>query len=322
VRSPTGAVAPPLRRLPTLVPVDDLHRRAAASTEPDRLGGVPFALHDHRLEVVTLNLWSAPHFLVLGDAECGKTATLRCIAQGLAARNSTGDLRLIVVDYRRTLTGLAEVPHCEAYVDTPARAFDAIQGLRCLLDERLDQARPGPGKPTAGGTGGSGPRYVLVVDDYELVASVAVNPLEPLTELLARGRDLGLHVLLARPVGGTARGSFEPFYQRIREGASPGLIMSGDPREGELLRGRAAAPQPPGRGYLVRRHGRPGLVQVAWIPVAWTPALTPDAPDRTPAVTAEPPDLTLASMAHAPDREPERTGDQAANWPAGTDAGA
>jgi S-DNA-T family DNA segregation ATPase FtsK/SpoIIIE len=254
---------------------------------------------------------------VLGDVECGKTATLRCIAQGLAARNSTDDLRLIVVDYRRTLTGLAEVPHCEAYVDTPARAFDAIQGLRCLLDERLDQARPGPGKPTAGGTGGSGPRYVLVVDDYELVASVAVNPLEPLTELLARGRDLGLHVLLARPVGGTARSSFEPFYQRIREGGSPGLIMSGDPREGELLRGRAAAPQAPGRGYLVRRHGRPGLVQVAY-----TPALTRDAPDRTPAGTAEPPDLTPASMAHAPDRVPDRTGDQAANRRAGTDAGA
>jgi S-DNA-T family DNA segregation ATPase FtsK/SpoIIIE len=265
VRSPTGAVAPPLRRLPTVVPIDHLLQHAPAA-ELAASGGVPFALHDHRLEVVTLDLWSAPHFLVVGDAGCGKTATLRCLAQGLLTRHSSDDLRLIVVDYRRTLAGLAEVPHCEAAVDTPALAFDTIRRLRSLLDARLLQPPDAPRGRGHGARGLGGPRYCLVVDDYDLVASVAGNPLEPLIDLLPRGRDVGLHVLLARPVGGAARSSFEPFYQRIREGGGPGLIMSGDPREGELLAGRAAAPQPPGRGYLVRRHGRPGLVQVAWTP--------------------------------------------------------
>ena len=89
------------------------------------------------------------------------------------------------------------------------------------------------------------------------------NPLAPLVDLLAHGRDIGLHVVLARRVAGTARSAFEPFFQRLGELRPPGLIMSGDPGEGPLLGGRRAAPLPPGRGLLVRRDGRASLVQTA-----------------------------------------------------------
>ena len=50
---------------------------------------------------------------------------------------------------------------------------------------------------------------------------------------------------------------------RLREEGAPGLLLSGDPQEGALLSAYRAAPQPPGRGLLVRRQEKPSLVQVA-----------------------------------------------------------
>ncbi len=63
--------------------------------------------------------------------------------------------------------------------------------------------------------------------------------------------------MLARRVGGSARGAYEAVFGRLRELGSPGLLLSGDPGEGPLLAGTKAAPQPPGRGLLVRRGERP-----------------------------------------------------------------
>jgi S-DNA-T family DNA segregation ATPase FtsK/SpoIIIE len=274
VRSTTGAGAPPLRPLPAVVPVADL-RPAADSPGPGerRPGGVDpitFAVHDHRLEAIRLDLAAAPHFLVLGDAGCGKTATLRCLAHGLMARHAPDELRLVVVDYRRGLVDLADAAHCDTYACAPSAAVEAVGRLRSPLDRRLP--------PSIRAEIDRRPRYVLLVDDYDLVATARGNPLEPLVDLVARGRDVGLHVLLARPVSGTARSAFEPFYQRLRETGCAGLIMSGDPREGLLLGDRAATPQPPGRGHLVTRHGRGGLVQVAWSPPHPTAPGSPASP--------------------------------------------
>jgi S-DNA-T family DNA segregation ATPase FtsK/SpoIIIE len=302
VRSPTGAKAPPHLPLPALLPVEDLSQRAAVPVEAasrtaevraedlfasapgpatgaERAVGIPFALHEHRLEVVRLDLATAPHFLVLGDAESGRTATLRCLARGLMACHPPGELRLLVVDYRRTLMDLMDAPHCESYASAPSMAAEVAARLRALLDRRL----PGSAVRRTEARRWSGPRFVMVVDDYDLVADAGPNPLGPLLDLLGQGRDIGLHVLLARPVSGAARSSFEPFYQRVRETGSPGLILSGDPREGPLLGGRAAAAQPPGRGYLVTRQGRSGLVQVAW-----TPPGPPTGPGALPGSTPPP----------------------------------
>jgi ESX secretion system protein EccC len=108
-----------------------------------------------------------------------------------------------------------------------------------------------------------GPEFYVVVDDYDLVATSAGNPMQPLVDLLAQGRDLGMHVILARRVGGMARAGSEPVLSRLRELHSPGLLLSGDPTEGPVLGMHRATPQPPGRGLLVRRRQRPTLVQVA-----------------------------------------------------------
>ena len=106
-----------------------------------------------------------------------------------------------------------------------------------------------------------GPEHVLVVDDYDLTLTAAGGPLGPLADALGHARDVGWHVLLAGRVAGAQQTAFEPFGQRLRELGPPTLLLNGDRGEGPLAGGRAASPQPPGRGPLVRRGHRDALVQ-------------------------------------------------------------
>jgi DNA segregation ATPase FtsK/SpoIIIE, S-DNA-T family len=106
----------------------------------------------------------------------------------------------------------------------------------------------------------------VLFDDYDLVAGPTGGPLAPLLDVLAVGGDVGLHVVLARRVGGSARGAYEAVFGRLRELGSPGMLLSGDPGEGPLLGGTKAGPQPAGRGLFVRRGERPVLVQTAFSP--------------------------------------------------------
>jgi len=259
-RVPSGPPAPPLRLLPALVREADL-----PAPGPGRPPGVPFAVDEHRLEPVLLDLFAtAPHFLVLGDAGCGKTSLLRLLARGLAARYGPGQLRLLVVDYRRTLIDVAEGPHLDGYACTPAMASEAVGRLCPVLAGRLPSASLS--RRELARDWWTGPRFVVLVDDYDLLPTPAGNPLAPLIDLLGQARDVGLHLVVARPVGGTARTAFEPVFQRLRELGTPGLLMRGDPGEGAVLGGRKAGPLPPGRGWLVRRDAPSGLVQVAYQP--------------------------------------------------------
>jgi S-DNA-T family DNA segregation ATPase FtsK/SpoIIIE len=231
-----------------------------------RKDGVPFAVEEHRLEPVWLDLFGGPpHLLVLGDAECGKTSLLRLLARGLAARYRPDEVALTVVDYRRGLLDLAGLAQLAAYASDAGTSAEAVGRLHALLAARL----------AGRGVAVRDPRQVVLLDDYDLLPSTSGGQLAPLLDLLAHGHELGFHLVLARAVAGTARSSFEPVLQRLRELGVPGLVMSGDPQEGPLLGGHKAAPLPPGRGLLVRRRRPAVLVQVAHCPPAAPAGLPP-----------------------------------------------
>ncbi|HXA57729.1 MAG TPA: type VII secretion protein EccCb, partial [Streptosporangiaceae bacterium] len=251
-----GAPAPRIRMLPALVTPGQL-----PGPGQDTEAGVPIGIDELDLAPAYLNLSGAdPHFLVLGDAESGKTTFLRSWLSGLQARRTAQETMFLIVDYRRTLLGAVRPEHTWAYCGAAPAAVAAVKELVAGIVERLPPATLTP-KELADRSWWSGPEFYVVVDDYDLVASPSGNPLLPLVDLLAQGRDLGLHVVLARRVGGMARGGFEPLLGRMRELRQPGLIMSGDPSEGPLIGSYRAGGQPPGRGIFVRRKHRPVLVQ-------------------------------------------------------------
>jgi len=109
-----------------------------------------------------------------------------------------------------------------------------------------------------------GPELYVLIDDYDLVAGSGGSPLGQLVDLLPQARDIGLHLLITRRVGGASRALYEPVIQRLRELDTPGLLMSGRPDEGALFGNLKPSPQPPGRGTLLRRSDGNQLVQTAW----------------------------------------------------------
>jgi S-DNA-T family DNA segregation ATPase FtsK/SpoIIIE len=263
----TGPAAAPIRLLPRELDARQL-------PPPSQREGVAIGVEERGLDPVWARFAGPdPHFLVFGDSQSGKSSLLRGIGRALVASHSPEELQLVVVDVRRSLIDLAHDEHVMAYAASPPAAQQAAERLRAICGERM---APADASPLAAPSW-NGPRFVVLFDDYDLVAGPTGGPLAPLLDVLAVGGDVGLHVVLARRVGGSARGAYEAVFGRLRELGSPGVLLSGDPGEGPLLGGAKAQPQPAGRGLLVRRGERPVLIQTAFSPPTPAPGATPSA---------------------------------------------
>jgi len=225
---------------------------------------VMLGVDEDELAPVAIDLHEQQHLVILGDNECGKTAMLRLLCTELLRSASPQQAQLMIVDYRRTLLGVVESEHLAGYAMSAA-VLDAQ--LPAFLD-RLKARIPGADvdqRQLRARSWWSGPHLYLIVDDYDLVATAAGNPLLPVLELLPHAKDLGLHVILARRSGGAGRALFEPLLARVREMGCAGLMMSASPDEGVLLGAARPGPLPPGRARFITRANE-RVVQLAWVP--------------------------------------------------------
>ncbi|HEY4864109.1 MAG TPA: type VII secretion protein EccCb [Candidatus Dormibacteraeota bacterium] len=254
-----GPAAPPVRVLPRVLHAGELPL-PGGDLEP----GVPVGVSERDLCPVYLDLASGdPHLIVFGDGESGKTNLLRTFLGGLLARSTAGQAQVLVVDYRRTLLGVVPPEHLLGYAGTDPAAVQQVAETVQALSRRLPSADLSV-EQLRNRSWWQGPEAYVVIDDYDLVATPAGDPLAPLLPLLPQARDVGLHVVVTHRVGGAARALYQAsLLLRLRELGSPGILLGGDPQEGVLLAGQRATAQPPGRGLLVRRRDRPSLVQVA-----------------------------------------------------------
>ncbi|MGD1171689.1 type VII secretion protein EccCa [Mycobacterium seoulense] len=252
---PSDLVAPPIPLLPQLVELDTVVGRAGDS--------IVLGIDERRLQPVTLEFDRQPHLLVLGDQECGKTATLRALCREIVRTKTPAEAHLVIVDFRRSLLGVVESEHLGGHAVSPGVLAGLLPDLLDLLRRRMPAADATQEQLRAG-SWWFGPDLYLVVDDYDLVAGPGGNPLTPIVEYLPYAADLGLHLVVARRSGGAERALFEPLLAGLRDVGCMTLAMNGFPGAEAPFGARRPARLPPGRGALRTREGDELLVQVAW----------------------------------------------------------
>jgi S-DNA-T family DNA segregation ATPase FtsK/SpoIIIE len=256
-----GPGVAPVRLLPDHIELAALP--PAGPGEP----GFPIGVDEERLATVSVDLAAEPHLVCFADAECGKTTLLRLVARGITDRATPEQARIVVVDHRRGLLGFVAPSHLLVHSSTPATTAAAAATVADSLRRRLPGADV-TARALRERSWWSGPEVYVLIDDYDLVApgGNVSHPLLPLVEFLPQAKDVGLHVVVTRRSGGAGRALFDPLLGRLRELATPGLVMSGSADEGALVENVKPSPQPPGRGTFVdRRHGARRL-QLAWLP--------------------------------------------------------
>ncbi|WP_418959462.1 type VII secretion protein EccCa [Streptomyces tritici] len=257
----TGPAAPAVRLLPQRLPAERLPK---GFEFPER--GVAIGIDEAELAPVFVDFETEPFLLVLGDGESGKTNLLRLIARRIAERYAPDEAAIVVGDYRRTLLGEVPESHLLEYAATGDALATHMEALAGVFERRRPPSDVTPAQ-LRDRSWWSGPRVFVLVDDYDLVATSAGNPLAGLADRLPFARDAGVRFVVARSTAGASRALYEPFLQRMTELGAQGVLLSGDPSEGELLGSARPRPLPAGRGVFVARRGGARLVQTGWQPV-------------------------------------------------------
>ena len=254
----TGEVAQPVRVLPHILEPQLLPGPAA---EPRR---VPIGLDQTHLAPVLLDLFEHDqHLLILGDSESGKTNLLKVIANGLIERYGDDELVFGIMDPRRGLRGAIPEEYRGGYAYNSKLAGALSTGIAAELEKRLPD-ESADSEDLEPGSWGSGPRIVILVDDYDVLTTAGQQPLAPFVPYIPSAVDIGLHFVVTRRVAGASRGLYEPLMQGLRESGASALVMAGDRSEGQLFPGVYATQQPSGRGVLVRRGEPNRLIQTVY----------------------------------------------------------
>ena len=127
------------------------------------------------------------HILVAGTTGSGKTILLKTLILSLALYNPQSKLQLALIDPKaRGLSALAGIPHLLRPIESdPNQAIAMLEGLVVEM-ERRDRLKI------------SRPAIVVVIDELADLRMVAGKRVErALTRLTQRGREAGVHVILA-----------------------------------------------------------------------------------------------------------------------------
>ncbi len=194
------------------------------------------------------------HLTILGDTESGKTNLLRLFAKAVTRCYTPDEARIFLVDLRRELYDAVPAEFRLGYAVSAAVASQVVTDIAAQLRDRV----PGPEitpEQLRRRDWWSGPELFLLIDDYDLVASSANSPFQPLIDFLPQAGDIGLHVVIARGAAGSMRTSMDPVLRRLQESNTPDIALSCPPSEGALLGNVRPRQFPPGRAMLLTRRG-------------------------------------------------------------------
>ncbi len=135
------------------------------------------------------------HILVAGTTGSGKSVLLRMMAVSLVLSHRADVLRMMCIDPKgRTFPLLADLPHL---IRPPiTRVPEAVEALHSLL--RLMEIRDRRGESPDVAMGSDTPRIVVFIDELaDLIMLGASAVTEAITRLAQRGREAGIHLIVA-----------------------------------------------------------------------------------------------------------------------------
>ncbi len=259
-----GPRAPQVRMLPDMLDYSQFMAQVQ-QVNPNRGHLVPVGVNEDELAPVYMDFDADPHFFALADGEAGKTNILRTIVRGIMTSYTSSEALILLADFRRTMLGFIDTDHLLTYAVSGTQLTQNIQEVRGSLTKRM----PGPDvtqEQLKNRSWWTGPEVFVVVDDYDLVAPQGgANPLQPLAEFIPQAKDVGLHIILVRRMGGASRAMYDPVMGKLKEISAPIFVGSGSKEEGNIVGNLKPSPQPPGRGTMVTRKLGQQRIQFAWI---------------------------------------------------------
>jgi S-DNA-T family DNA segregation ATPase FtsK/SpoIIIE len=202
------------RRMPDTVDFAQLHTPAAQRPIPadaapaGRLSlSCPVGLGDDGVIEMDL-VRDGPHAIVGGTTGSGKSELLVTWVVSMAAAHPPADVNFLLVDFKggAAFRPLLPLPHCVGLLTDLAEpeAARALASLRAELRHR-EQTLNDIGARDISDPGLSGrlPRLVIVVDEFQAMLDSFPALHSLFVDLAARGRSLGIHLILCtqRPAG-------------------------------------------------------------------------------------------------------------------------
>ncbi len=295
---------------PPRVAWSELALRAAA----EHVEGVPIGLDGSGAVGIDLER-VGPHALVGGTTGSGKSEFLRALALSWAARLPPSAVHLLFVDFKggATFAGLTRLPHVIGLVTDldPLVAQRTLLSLRAEL-RRRERVLVDAGLRDVAQRPDVLARLVVLVDEFAALIDAFPELHAPFADLSARGRSLGVHLVLGtqHPAGAVRDAVAANCALRIA------FRLSASAATGFIGRHAAeVASAPPGRALVIDADGARAVqvavvddadivaVQERWasqppIQSPWLPPL-PERIDRA----------ELAAFLAAPHPDPPRRGD-------------
>ncbi|WP_306355959.1 MULTISPECIES: type VII secretion protein EccCa [unclassified Nocardia] len=261
-----GRKAPAVKLLPSRISWAEIHPGPSPQTLAQRLV-VPFGLRESDLSVAAVDFGVSTHMIVLGSSGSGKSTVIAAFLESIRRQFTPDQARVLLVDYRRAHMDAIPAEQSIGYLTSER---DLAEGLPAFAAKMRSRRAPDgvTSQQLRDRSWWSGPEIFLVIDDYHMVAQRgAMNPLDPIKDIIVDGRDTGLHVIAARNIAQADMALYDNILGQVKNLNSSGLIMDGSKLDGVLIGDVKPMKQPTGRGIFVEPlHARKDLVQAAWEP--------------------------------------------------------
>ena len=177
--------------------------------------------------------------------------------------------KIIAFDVGLELGAFIDPAYLTFYSSDAQEIGEAAKKLAAKFAERTPPADASPEQKARWRF--NGPRYFIVIDDFTLLnvpGYSSMSLVAPLEQAVSRGRQIGLHLLVASSVKNwmSTTGGNKIISGMSAAGAGV-LILDGARDDGPIVAGIRAAPRAPGRGELVYPKGGRQVIQVATPPL-------------------------------------------------------